>query len=173
MMSASPRKVTSDSYDVCIYHPSYTGHVKRLLQGIGELTEFVKSGLPFPSPHRVPITLESSLPVTVEVPPSSLPAPPTEPCDDTLAEEDLVLPPPRDWTDRGSSPEKVDFGRMKSLLEMKMGVQRVPEEEPRPSDGQPDSWTDEVPPELPPKRNVHRPTLAATQSGTDFGYNKC
>lgn len=146
------------------------GHVRRLLQGIGELTEMMKSGPQFPSSVNVPQpqSLETSL-----VPAPLAHAPPSPPSNNTPSPvEEPILPPPQNWS--SGNPEKVDFDRMKGLLEMKMGVNRllennseehvvgaVPPLVPR-QDGQfptEREWVrshedpSHLPPQLPPKKN--------------------
>ena len=116
--------------------------MKRLLQGIGELTDLVKNF----SSARVdqhPAELQPQLNLH----------PPT-------TSEEHILPPPDSWTATGpGNPEKVDFSRMRGLLEMKMGVNRV--------EGEAESGTlpasavsvavegnSAFPPQLPPKRGT-------------------
>ena len=107
--------------------------MKRLLQGIGELTDLTKSRL---EPHSAaqPVQLLSALN--------------TQPL--TTAPE-RILPPPDSWTDGDpGSSEKVDFGRMRGLLEMKMGAGHVSDSEvPAGTDGA--EPTSPAPPQLPPK----------------------
>ena len=114
----------------------FAGHVKRLLRGIGELTtEVMKSGPPIPSVISVPPLQSAELPPE----PALLPPPPLSqsPAEapphsnhtvSPAAEEEPILPPPFDYISR--SPEKVDFSRMKGLLERKMGVNRVLDDPP-------------------------------------------
>ncbi|CAI8006143.1 Caskin-1 [Geodia barretti] len=131
------------------------GHVKRLLQGIGELTDLVKNYLSRVEHHPVlpsaQLTELNSNPLT------------------TTSEH--ILPPPDSWTDGAPEiPEKVDFSRMRGLLEMKMGVNRVLESESEAATGTipllgvsvppEDKLADTsespspVPPNLPPKRST-------------------
>ena len=116
------------------------GHVKRLLQGIGELTDLIKS-----SPTRT----SDPLALVNEVPDRSLP--PTS-----------VEPPPDRWRG-GDDSRKVDFSRMRGLLEMKMGVNPTTEESApvtqQTSDPQGHFDRDlasDIPPEVPSK-NSRRP----------------
>ncbi|CAI8006146.1 hypothetical protein GBAR_LOCUS4569, partial [Geodia barretti] len=132
-----------------------SGHVKRLLQGIGELTDLVKNYLSRVEHHPVlpsaQLTELNSNPLT------------------TTSEH--ILPPPDSWTDGAPEiPEKVDFSRMRGLLEMKMGVNRVLESESEAATGTipllgvsvppEDKLADTsespspVPPNLPPKRST-------------------
>lgn len=118
------------------------GHVKRLLQGIGELTELVKS-----------------VPESAAIEPSSLVPGPAPWTDET------IIPPPANWT--SSSTQKVDFGKMKDRLEMKMGVNRTsgPEEDRVASSSPPslppppiprrsgEYGGTHLPPQMPPKKN--------------------
>lgn len=147
------------------------GHVKRLLQGIGELTELMKNDLPFPS---------------VNVPQPQFPDPPLVPTPPSItaspqhsAKEDTILPPPQNWT-AIDNPGKVDFGRMKGLLEMKMGVNRtlednleerevgstsppsspIPPPVPR-RQGRLPGDPSQPPPQLPPKKNRKSPSHRA------------
>ena len=163
---------------ICIYYVYvHVGHVKRLLRGIGEMTELMKGGPPFLSPVRVPTSqiLESHLPPP---PPSTQP---TEPFHHTQAPAtaEPILPPPQSWTDEPSDePERVDFALMKRQLEMNMGAKSVPKENsdkhtighsslpttshtvpplaPRQSDWYPQE-SSQLPPQLPPKRNRKSP----------------
>lgn len=162
------------------------GHVKRLLQGIGELTELMKSGLPFPSVGIPQPT--SPEPPLVPMPPSITASPKRS------AEEDPILPPPQNWTVSGS-PEKVDFGRMKGLLEVKMGVNQTHEEDleerevgstsppsspiPPPVPRRRGELPRELPPQLPPKKNRKSPSHGALLHETIgvlvicYGQSKC
>ena len=138
------------------------GHVKRLLRGIGEMTELMKGRPSFLSPVRAPMsqtTLESLLP-----PPSPLSAQPTEPSHHT---------PAPDESERG------DF----SQLEMNMGANSVPKENsdkhtigdsslpstshtvaPRQSDQHPVSPQESLQPtpQLPPQRDCKFPSREAS-----------
>ena len=159
---------------MCIYMYN-VGHVKRLLRGIGEMTELMKGGPPFLSPVRVPVsqTLESLLPPP---PPSTQH---TEPSHHTPAPATVepILPPPHSWTDVPSDePERVDFALMKRQMEMNMGAKSensdkhtighsslpttshtAPSLAPRQGD-----WysqeSSQPPPQLPPKRNRKSPS---------------
>lgn len=127
------------------------GHVKRLLQGIGELTELIKSGPAFPSLAAVPGGVEPPVPsvTTASAAHSNYPA---------AALEDTILPPPQSWI--SSSPDKVDFGRMKDLIETRIGDSRMlpdySEEQQTRADANPPPVhvpvTFEKPPQLPPKK---------------------
>ena len=131
------------------------GHVKRLLQGIGELTELIKSGPAFPSVATVPGGVEPPTPIA-HTGPSNLPP---------IAVEDPILPPPQSWI--SGSPDKVDFGRMKELIETRIGVNRV-----LPGDSEEQTTaaahtspfhfavSSDMPPQLPPKKK-HSPSHEA------------
>jgi hypothetical protein len=184
-----------DLHDIGI---SKIGHVKRLLRGIGEMTELMKSGLPFSSPVSVPMSqnLESLLALPPPSPPS------TEPSNYTPASAvaEPILPPPQSWTDVTSSePERVDFALMKRQLEMNMGVNSVPEDHsekhtigssslsstshtvpplvPRQRDRQPE-WagplqeSSQLPPQLPPKRNRKSPSWEVSSREASRGRDE-
>lgn len=133
-------------YIVMRYVCILTGHVKRLLQGIGELTDIIKSSPSHFAPenqHLPPAqpTSEANndIPVTVPI------------------EEDLVLPPPplESWYNKGddhSTEKKVDFSRMKGLLEKKMGANRVMEERVDSSSHVSSHPPPPIPPHIPPRR---------------------
>jgi hypothetical protein len=136
---------------------SKRGHVKRLLQGIGELTELAKS---FPS--HVSEDFQAS--------PLALPSETANHINKVIPEEP-VLPPPKSWTG-GASTEDTDFSQIRGLLEMKMGTTYMQECEevpvcPPPSlpavppslrrgfqHPQPEEFTSDILPQIPPKRNL-------------------
>lgn len=153
------------------------GHVKRLLRGIGELTELMKSGPPFPS---------VSIPQPQSPEPPLVPTPPLITTSPKHSTEDPILPPPQNWTVSGS-PEKVDFGRMKGLLEMKMGVGHTHEKDseerevgstsppsspiPPPVPKRRGELPGELPPQLPPKKNRKSPSHGALVHETMEGVS--
>ena len=102
------------------------------MRGIGELTELMKSILPIPTPISVPqlpspehtsVNGHTALPsVAAEVLPPS-----TSPSSSEVHESPSSQLPNSSGQDTQSSG-KVDFGKMKSLLERKMGVNRASED---------------------------------------------
>ena len=117
-----------------------SGHVKRLLQGIGELTDLVRS-----FPTCVSTTLEQSAQMV------------DQPL--TTTAEEHILPPPDSWTDL--TTDHVDFSRVRG--EKNVEVNRVVESGRRQeSTHAPENqhaslgeWEENIPP-LPHKRNSPR-----------------
>ena len=99
--------------------------MKRLLQGVGELTELVKS-----------------VPESAAVQPPSVSALPQLP--------EPILPPPDDW---GS--DKVDVGMNMSVNQSEVGVVSSLPPPPIPTRSSEYTSSDLPPPQLPPKRKTH------------------
>ena len=110
------------------------GHVKRLLQGIGELTELVKN-----------------LPDSAAVQP-----PPAHALPELISVEEPILPPPDNWTAAGSS-DRVDFAQIKGveIHQPEEGVAKALPPPPIPTQCIERSYSPDLPPQLPPKKSAH------------------